>query len=112
MTIPPDPGPDAQWREALTGAAPPAGEAALDEYLSRPTPGVVASMGALDGDLLVLGAGGKLGLSVATMATRALRAGGSAHRVRAVSRFHDGADRFDAAGVETISADLLEDGAL
>ncbi|MEZ4596056.1 MAG: hypothetical protein R3C32_03980 [Chloroflexota bacterium] len=43
-------------------------------------------MAGLDGDLLVLGAGGKMGLSFAAMAARSLRAGGvSDRRVIAVS---------------------------
>ena len=97
---------------ALAEMAPPASEAQLEEALSRPTPGVIESLAELDGDVLVLGAGGKMGLSLASMATRALQAAGSARRVIAVSRFGDGTDPFEQAGIETISADLLADGAL
>jgi nucleoside-diphosphate-sugar epimerase len=97
----------------LTGAAAPATDAALEEALSRPTAGTIAALGALDGDLLVLGAGGKMGLSLATMARRSLDlAGATGHRVIAVSRFASGAEAFHAAGVETISADLLDEEAL
>lgn len=97
----------------LTGAPAPADEAQLDEYLSRPRALTVRAMAGLDGDLLVLGAGGKMGLSFAAMAARSLRAGGvSDRRVIAVSRFHDGEAPFHAAGVETIHADLLDEGAL
>jgi nucleoside-diphosphate-sugar epimerase len=86
----------------------------LDEALSRPTPGVVDVLGRLEGDILVLGAGGKMGLSMAAMAARATRAAAArpARRVIAVSRFHAGVEAFHAAGVETISLDLLDDGAL
>jgi nucleoside-diphosphate-sugar epimerase len=80
---------------------------------------VVDVLGQLDGDILVLGAGGKMGLSMATMAVRASRASGAsgasgapARRVVAVSRFHAGVEPFHAVGIETISLDLLEGGAL
>jgi hypothetical protein len=40
----------------------------LEELLSRPTPEVVAAMGRLEGDLIVLGVGGKIGPSLARRA--------------------------------------------
>lgn len=93
--------------------AAPGDETELEEALSRPTPAVVGAMRRLEGDILVLGAGGKMGLSLATMALRALRASGNeTSRVIAVSRFGAGVRAFDAAGIETISTDLLDDGAL
>jgi nucleoside-diphosphate-sugar epimerase len=99
--------------ELLTGAGAPRDEAELEEALSRPTPGVERALAAIEGDILVLGAGGKMGLSMATMAVRALRSSGdTTRRVIAVSRFHDGVEPFHSAGIETISLDLLDDGAL
>jgi nucleoside-diphosphate-sugar epimerase len=101
--------------EPPTGGPPPRGEAELEEVLSRPTAGVVETLAGLEGDVLVLGAGGKMGLSMATMAVRALRLAGDrgqGRRVIAVSRFHDGEAPFHAAGLETIGLDLLADGAL
>ena len=95
--------------------AAPADEAALEERLSRPDEGVVRALAALGGDLLVLGAGGKMGLSVARMARRALDAAGRRDaRVIAVSRFADPRAReaFEAAGVRPLAVDLLADGAL
>jgi nucleoside-diphosphate-sugar epimerase len=98
---------------SLGGASAPADEAQLDEYLSRPRDTTVRALAALDGDLLVLGAGGKMGLSFAAMAARSFRAAGdTSRRVIAVSRFHDGVAPFHEAGVETINADLLDPGAL
>jgi nucleoside-diphosphate-sugar epimerase len=99
---------------SLLGAGPPTSDEELDEYLSRPTDATVAAVRSR-GDLLVLGAGGKIGLSLCAMARRAFDAAGrEASRVIAVSRFgHPGSDRsFSEAGVETISADLLAEGAL
>lgn len=86
----------------------------LDDLLSTPTPAVVDALAGLDGDLLVLGAGGKMGPTLARMARRALDAGGGARRVIAVSRFSDEAvaDGLRRHGVDTIGADLLDRSAL
>jgi nucleoside-diphosphate-sugar epimerase len=90
------------------------GEAALDELLTTPTPAVVEALRAVPGDLLVLGAGGKMGPTLTLLAARALRAGGQAARVIAVSRFseHGLRERLDQGGVETVALDLLDDGAM
>ncbi len=84
---------------------------ALEELLSRPSPGVVADLAALDGDILVLGAAGKMGPTLARMARRALDEAGSDRRVTAVSRFSepDVRESLEAAGVRTRSVDLLDD---
>ena len=83
-------------------------EAALDELLSRPGAGVGAALSALRGDIVLLGAGGKIGPTMARMARRALDEVGSAARVIAVSRFSDPStrDQLAAIGVETHVADL------
>lgn len=89
-------------------------ETALESLLSEPAPPVVAAMGSLPGDLLVLGAGGKMGPSLVRLALRASRAAGIARRVIAVSRFGDAQARrqLDADGAETIACDLFDPGAL
>lgn len=97
--------------------APPAApttDAELDELLSRPTPADVAALAALDGDLLVLGAGGKMGPSLCRLARRAADEAGRPRRVVAVSRFgQPGLVRDLAAhGIETIACDLLDPAAL
>ena len=100
---------------ALTGAPAPTTDEQLEEYLSRPTAPAVAAMAALEGDLLVLGAGGKMGHSLSRMAVRASRAAGVAgRRVTAVSRFasRESRDAFERDGIATIAADLLDPGAL
>lgn len=88
-------------------APAPASEVELDERLSRPTQGVVEVLRQLPGDLLILGAGGKMGPTLAMMARRALD---TRHRVIAVSRFADSSarTRLEAAGVRTESADLSD----
>jgi nucleoside-diphosphate-sugar epimerase len=85
-------------------------ETAMDELLSRPTRPLVEALGALEGDLLILGAGGKMGPSLARLAQRATREAGVSRRIVAVSRFSDRAlrDWLQRAGVETVAADLLE----
>ena len=87
-------------------------EAELEELLSRPTPAVVDAMGALDGDLLILGAGGKMGPSLARLALRASEAAGKARRIFAVARYSDPAVReaLEAAGITTITSDLFDRG--
>jgi nucleoside-diphosphate-sugar epimerase len=86
----------------------------LDELLSRPPAAVVELFARLDGDLLVLGAGGKMGPSLVRMAARAVVEAGVRKRIVAVSRFSDGAlqARIEGWGVEAIACDLLEPGAL
>ncbi len=82
----------------------------LDEVMSRPSAGLIESVARGSGDLLVLGAGGKMGPTVARMAQRAFAAAGRDGQVIAVSRFSDPAARagLEAAGVATIAGDLLE----
>lgn len=80
----------------------------LEDLLSTPTPEVVESLGQLEGDLVILGAGGKIGPSLARMAARGLAMAGSDSRVIGVSRWSDPSVRskLESAGVSTISADL------
>ncbi|MCP5519437.1 MAG: NAD(P)-dependent oxidoreductase [Verrucomicrobiales bacterium] len=85
-------------------------EAALDDFLSQPAPAVVALMRRLPGDLAILGAAGKMGISLAIQAVRAVREAGVTKRVVAVARFSNPAARraLEDAGVETLACDLLE----
>jgi nucleoside-diphosphate-sugar epimerase len=83
----------------------------LEQKLSEPSPALVADLAALDGDILVLGAGGKLGPSLTRLALRAV-AGSRA--VIAVSRFGDRtlAESLAAAGARIVSADVTDEAAL
>lgn len=87
---------------------------ALEDALATPSARLIADMARLDGDLLVLGAGGKMGPSLAMLARRAFDAAGKSDAVLAVSRFgdDDARRRLEDAGVRTIAADLLEDAEL
>ncbi len=86
----------------------------LEEMLSRPTEGVIETMRRLEGDLIVLGVGGKMGPTLARMAVRASEAAGAARRVIGVSRFSSGdlEARLGAWGVETVRCDLLDEEAV
>lgn len=86
-------------------------EAELEDRLSAPSPGLVADLAdpATTGDLVILGAGGKMGPSLAHLARRALDAAGRGdRRVIAVSRWSDGelAKTLNERGVETLTFDL------
>lgn len=82
----------------------------LEDVLSRPTPGVVETMKALEGDVIVLGVGGKMGPTLARMAKRASDLAGVQRKVIGVSRFSTPqlAERLQSWGIETHSCDLLD----
>lgn len=86
----------------------PRNEAELEEWLSTPDDHTVAALEALPGDVIVLGAGGKMGPTVARMARRAI--GDRARRVIAVSRFSDAgaAAQLEAHGIDVVRADLSD----
>jgi nucleoside-diphosphate-sugar epimerase len=91
--------------------AAPRSEEELDALLSAPRESTVTALARVPGDIVILGAGGKMGPTLARMAARARDAGGGPHRrVIAVSRFSaDGTEQFlHRAGVETIKCDLLD----
>lgn len=82
----------------------------LEEMLSRPTPDVVDMMKRLDGDILFLGAGGKMGPTMARMAKRATDEAGVDRKIIAASRYSnpEAEASINAHGIETIRCDLLE----
>ncbi|MEP7382913.1 MAG: NAD-dependent epimerase/dehydratase family protein [Gemmatimonadota bacterium] len=99
---------------SLPRSRAPQGDVDLEERLSRPTAQVLDALRAAPGDILVLGAGGKMGPSLAAMAQRAVLTLGDGRSVYAVSRWGNAADanRLERMGVRIIRADLLELGAL
>lgn len=88
--------------------SPPGLAGDVDEFLSHPSPALVAAVTRWKGPFLVLGAGGKMGLHLAAMLQRALRAARRQERVIAVSRFATLRDRaeFETQGMETLACDL------
>jgi nucleoside-diphosphate-sugar epimerase len=89
-------------------------DAELEEILSRPSDADATAMAQMDGDLLILGAGGKMGPSLARRARRAAEKAGIQKRILAVARFSDNTLRknLESDGIETLVSDLLEPGAL
>ncbi|MEW4488836.1 NAD(P)-dependent oxidoreductase [Thalassoglobus sp. JC818] len=83
----------------------------LEVLLSRPTQGVINRWESTPGDVLVLGAGGKMGPSLTRMLRRATQDVGSPRRIIAVSRFSDQSlpEQLHSWGIETISGDLLDE---
>jgi nucleoside-diphosphate-sugar epimerase len=74
----------------------------LEDALSLPSEADVEALRRLDGDILILGANGKMGPSLARLCRRAADAAGIPRRVIAVSR-----RPLDLLGVDFITCDLL-----
>src|SRR5437868_809171 len=88
----------------------PTTEEELNERLSRPTPGLLEMLSRLEGDVLVLGVGGKMGPTLALMARRGLVMVGKKNRVIGVARFSDKAAEamLREGGVEAHRCDLMD----
>ncbi|MFD1140036.1 NAD-dependent epimerase/dehydratase family protein [Larkinella insperata] len=84
---------------------------ALEQELIKPSPALVSDLYELDGDILILGVAGKMGPSMARLAKQAIDQAGIQKRVIGVSRFSDKQmqGELEADGIETISADLLNE---
>jgi nucleoside-diphosphate-sugar epimerase len=90
---------------------PPQTNREIELLLSTPTDGSIDTVKALDGDFMVLGVGGKMGTTTATMLRRALDAAGRKDAtVTGVSRFSRASARADleALGVRTLPCDLAD----
>src|SRR6187399_2947233 len=87
-----------------------ADETALEELLSRPSAADVEFARSLDGDVMVLGAGGKMGPSLARRVRRALDSASASRRVFAVARFSEPALASELLrdGIEPLACDLLD----
>jgi len=83
---------------------------ALDELLCRPSQALIDDLQRVDGDIMILGVGGKIGPTLAGLARNA-RPG---RRIIGVARFSEpGVEEFlNARGIETIQCDLLNEAAI
>ena len=74
--------------------------------MTEPSEALVGDLSAVDGDLMILGASGKMGPTLARLAKRAV----PSRRVIGVARFGDTAvrDALEAHGIETVACDLLD----
>jgi len=82
----------------------------LEERMSRPTEADIEAMRAMEGDVLILGVGGKMGPTLAQLIRRSADAAEKKIRVMGVARFSDKTipDALRSHGVEPIACDLLE----
>lgn len=81
-------------------------EAELEEVMTRPDAALVEDLARLDGDIAILGVGGKMGPTLARLAKRAA----PGKRIIGVARFSEpGLEQsLSSHGVECIKADLLD----
>ena len=79
---------------------------ALEDFMTTPSAALVADLARVDGDLIVLGVGGKMGPTLARMAKRAA----PGKRVIGVARVSDAEVKaaLEAQGVECVACDLLD----
>ncbi len=99
-----------QQIRALNHQDAPRSTEALEDILSIPTDEVIEMFGRLDGPLVMLGVGGKMGPTMARMAHRAIIESGSSVTLTAVSRFSnpDVRQRLESIGIATHACDLLD----
>ena len=85
-------------------------EETLEAFLAVPSQKLVEMMTRLDGDIIILGVAGKVGVSLALQAVEAIRQAGVEKKVYGVARFSKPEDRvkLDSAGVITIPCDLMD----
>ena len=83
-----------------------AGVEELEDLMTRPSPALVDDLAKVDGDIMVLGVGGKMGPTLARMAKRAA----PGKRVIGVARFSEPSLKatLESQGVECIACDLLD----
>ena len=84
--------------------------AELDDFLTLPSRALVDDLATVDGDIAILGVGGKMGPTLARLAKRA----DPSRRVVGVARFSEPEVRrqLEENGVETIACDLMDRAAL
>ena len=85
-------------------------EEKLDQLLTEPSDALVADIKKIQGDIMVLGAGGKMGPTLCLLAKNAIRKAGLNKRVIAVSRFSDpiATKLLTDNGIEIIPCDLQD----
>jgi nucleoside-diphosphate-sugar epimerase len=77
----------------------------------QPSDALVADMAKIKGDIIILGAGGKMGPGLCRVARQAVDKAGLKKRIIGVARFSEPGlqQQLEEEGIETISADLLDD---
>jgi len=84
-------------------------EKELEDFLSIPQEATVEMMTRLDGDIMILGIGGKMGPTLGAMITKAVKQAGVKKNVYGVSRFSNRtlATKLEQRGITCIPCDLL-----
>ncbi|MCE5248817.1 NAD-dependent epimerase/dehydratase family protein [bacterium] len=84
-------------------------EKELEDFMSTPRPETVDLMKRLDGDIMILGIGGKMGPTLGSMTVKAVREAGVSRTVYGVSRFSDKnlISALEDRGISCIPCDLL-----
>ena len=85
-------------------------ERALEDLLAEPSDADIECVRRLSGDVLIIGAAGKMGPSLARRVHHAIARAGTGNRVLAASRFSTPAvrDKLETDGIHTIACDLLD----
>ncbi len=81
------------------------------EELLQPSEVLINDVANLEGDIIVLGAGGKMGPALCKLAQQSARAAGVNRKIIAISRFREEGvqDDLNREGITTINADLLNE---
>ncbi|MEQ9378513.1 MAG: NAD(P)-dependent oxidoreductase [Imperialibacter sp.] len=81
------------------------------QHLLKPSEALISEISTLTGDILILGVGGKMGPALALLAKQTVDQAGLKKRIIGVSRFSEPGlqARLQQNGVETITADLLDE---
>ena len=92
--------------ESKFGVDPTGTEEALIERMTEPSRAVVEAVSQIDGEMMILGIAGKMGLTLGELLVRA-----GAKGVIGVSRFSNPADRdiLERKGIRTVKCDLIDD---
>ncbi|MFZ0526202.1 MAG: NAD-dependent epimerase/dehydratase family protein [Xanthobacteraceae bacterium] len=78
----------------------------LEDFMTTPSSALIAALGRIPGDLIVLGIGGKMGPTLARLARRA----SPERRIFGVARFSEPGlrEKLETWGIECVAADLLD----
>ncbi|KAF0093261.1 MAG: NAD dependent epimerase/dehydratase family [Puniceicoccaceae bacterium 5H] len=82
----------------------------VDSFLAQPKAGTLETLASLEGDVIVLGAGGKMGFHLSWMLKEGFRQLGKDNTVYAASRFRTlaGREAYERVGVKTLVGDFRD----
>ena len=85
-------------------------ESSLNDLLTTPSAQLIENIGKIEGDIIVLGASGKMGPTLCILMNNAVKISGISKRVIAAARFTDGESKklLEDNGIETITCDLTD----